>query len=190
MPIQPRGGPRRPHPNRSALLTAILGLVLAAAAAGPSPAAAEGEPPVAPGTETPAVTTVRPVQLPAADSLPAAPPGAEPGEGSPRPPRRLSPMGAELAQALEAERTALRELQARFDRAPNEREALAVQREIERVKTATEIALLRIQAKHARLKGRETVARRIEDAIEAILHPPVIRDPAIRPVRVEAGGGH
>jgi hypothetical protein len=98
-------------------------------------------------------------------------------------------MAAELAQTLEAERTALSELQARFDVAANEREALAIQREIEQLKTATEIALLRIQAKHARLKGRETVARRIDAAIEEILHPPVIRNPVVRSAPVEDGGG-
>lgn len=190
MPIDLRGESRRRHPIRWALLAAMLGLALASGAGSPRPAAAEGERPADSETGAPTATVATPVAVPAVVPLqPATAGDVEPGEGSPRPRRHLSPMAAELAQTLEAERTALSELQARFDRAPNEREALAIQREIEQLKTATEIALLRVQAKHARLKGREAVARRIDAAIEEILHPPVTRNPLVRPAPVEDGGG-
>ena len=191
MSIDFRGEGRCPHSNRLVQLTAMLGLALAAGAESPHPVAAdEGNRPAVSGPAVPAAPVVAPVVVPADASLqPAAPGDVEPGTPSPRSHRRLSPMAAELAQAIEAERDTLSELQARFDRAASEREALAIQHEIERLKTATEIALLRIQAKHARLKGRETVARRIDAAIEEILHPPVIRNPVVRPAPVEDGGG-
>jgi hypothetical protein len=181
-----RGGSRRPQTTRLALLAALLALAFAAGAGTPSPAAAGDDgsavtsAPAAPATVTPPVTD------PAAEALgPVVPAEAGPGAPGARARRRLSPMAAELAQVIDAERSALTVLQARFDHATSEHEALAVQREIEQLKTMTEIALLHVQAKHARLKGREAVARRIDAAVEELMRPPLVRDPLHRPAPAE-----
>ena len=177
-----RRGSRRPHVARWTWLAAMLGLAFTLGATTPPPAAAAGEPPAVVSAQA-ATTTLTP---PVAD--PALPADGEPGAPGARPRRRLSPMAAELAQAIAAERSALTELQARFDHANGDREALAVQREIEQLKRGTEITLLRIQAKHARLKGHEAVARRIDAVIDEVTRPQAARDPVRRPTPVEARG--
>jgi len=105
---------------------------------------------------------------PAIESAPADNPAA------PLPARRLSPFAREIAQAIDAQRMALIALQERFERTADPNEARAIQREIEATKQGTELQILRIQARYARLGGREAAARRIEAAIEQLLHPPAV----------------
>ncbi len=101
-------------------------------------------------------------------------------------PRRLSPMGLEMQQVMDKEKEALAGLQARFAAARDAAAALAVQREIERLKVETEVALLRIQAGYARRAGQLEAAQRIEAAIEGILNPVKPQAPAKRQVAPRA----
>lgn len=182
MDLGPCGGTSRRSLGHPALLASglALGLALAgqpAAAQAPGPNPADSSRMVSPAT---AAAVTGPAGLAAPDA--AATGAAVPGGPRERARRPLSPLAAELAQALEAERRALVALQARFDAALDEQAALAVQREIDRLKASTEVTLLRIQARHARLRGREAAARRIESAIEGLLQPPPVRDPSRRAV--------
>lgn len=85
---------------------------------------------------------------------------------------RPSALMTEIRALLAGERQALATLNARFQRASSLAEALSIQREIEQLKDGTEIALLRVQAKHARLAGRLDVARRIEEEVRILETPP------------------
>jgi len=116
---------------------------------------------------------------PATDSAPASDPA------TPLPARRLSPLTQEITQAIDAQRVLLIALQERFERTSDQNEARDVQREIEAVKQGTELQILRIQARYARLGGREAAARRIEAAIEQILHPPAVVPAVDRAARGE-----
>ena len=80
-------------------------------------------------------------------------------------------MAAEMKAVLEGERAALAALDVRFRQAPDARAALAVQREIERLKMSTELELLRIQAVFARRSGRLQAAQEIEAAIVELTRP-------------------
>ena len=103
---------------------------------------------------------------------------------APRTTVAVSPMFAEMMQALERERVAIAELQARFARATSPAQALEIQRAIERQKLETEVAVLRIQVTHARREGKVEAAAQIEAAIEELTKPrvPRARVEAARPV--------
>ena len=103
--------------------------------------------------------------------------------------RSQSPLAADMARLLDAERASLTALKARFDAAANEASALEVEREIERVKADTEISLLRVQAEYARREGQEQAAREIESTIEAALHERTKSAPAGNPTPGAARGG-
>lgn len=103
------------------------------------------------------------------DSLPAQVPVASA--------RRANPMAMEMRNALDVEQKALVELRARFMATRDPKAALEIQREIERVKTGTELALLRIQAAFAAKAGRLEDARRIEAEIDDLVSP----KPALAP---------
>ena len=90
-------------------------------------------------------------------------------------PRRVRPMIAEMMAALESERSTLAELRARPLDHADPGAALALQREIERVKVETERTLLRIQASWARREGRLEVARAIEASLEEMARPRPVR---------------
>jgi hypothetical protein len=80
-------------------------------------------------------------------------------------------MFAEMQGTLDSERSQLAALHERFLRAATPAAALEVQREIERLKADTEIALLRIQATWARRAGKIEAATRIEAAITELTTP-------------------
>jgi len=101
--------------------------------------------------------------------------------------RPLSPMDTELMGVLDQEKAALAQLRLRFRATRDHREALAIQREIERLKVGTEVALLRIQADYARRQGRLATAQELEAAIHDILNPPV--RPAVKPSERPATDG-
>ena len=86
-----------------------------------------------------------------------------------------------MRAVLERERGQLDTLSVRLRTATSVREALACQLEIERVKRATEIALLRIQADAARRAGRTALAGQLEASIREIESPPVRGVPVSRP---------
>ena len=109
--------------------------------------------------------------------------GSTPARIVPKRPR--TPMDVELFAILDRQREALAALRTRFKDAKDDRTALAVQREIDRLKRDTEISLLRVQADWARRAGRVEGARRIEAEIGQIQNPKaplavgrVQRDPA------------
>lgn len=77
----------------------------------------------------------------------------------------------EIEQAITAERALVTDLTARLRGLADDAAALAVQLEIERTKQGLEIEILRIQAKHARLAGREAQAVAIEADLAQMLAP-------------------
>ena len=79
--------------------------------------------------------------------------------------RPLSPEMLEIDAALAAERVQVQDLTARLEAATDDAAALALEREIETTKQSTELAILGIQARHARAAGREAQAQEIEAAI-------------------------
>jgi hypothetical protein len=92
-----------------------------------------------------------------------------------------SPMMVEIRAVLDQERTSLKSLNERFRAAKDDATAQALQREIAQVKQDSEIAILRVQAKHARLAGHDAVAAYLEGAIRTILSPPVQLPASARP---------
>jgi hypothetical protein len=97
--------------------------------------------------------------------------------------RPLSPMMLEIQGALAEQQRQVAALDARFVEATDEAAALAIQRQIEQVKQDTELAILAIQARHARAAGDENLAQSIEAAIAAIQNPPPPPAPTVeRPV--------
>ena len=91
-----------------------------------------------------------------------------------------------IRRTLDEESRGLASLEARLETASTDAEALAIEREVEQVKAANELALLRIQAQEARDAGRIALAEEIERAIDAVLHPQIPLAPP-SPTRVESG---
>ena len=77
-------------------------------------------------------------------------------------PKATSPLQIELQAALDREIEELAALQLRYDNARGPLEALEVQQEIDTLKQASELSILTIQAKHARLAGKTEAADEIE----------------------------
>ncbi len=94
-------------------------------------------------------------------------------------------------RALLAESAAtLSTLQAQMKAAPDEQAALAMLRQVSQHKQDTEIAILRIQQRHALEKGDTEAADLIEEAIGHILTPqPVSATPEARAERARRRGG-
>lgn len=97
-------------------------------------------------------------------------------------PRNRTPMMAEIAAALADARGRVDDLGRRAKSAPPA-EAVVMQREAERVKFEAELQVLRIQVSWAKREGRASVARTLEAAIEARLHPVPLGDPNAAPAR-------
>jgi membrane-bound lytic murein transglycosylase B len=96
---------------------------------------------------------------------------------------RANPMMVEIRAVLDGERATLKTLHERFRAAKDPDAAIAIQREIARVKLDTEVAVLRVQAKHARAAGRADVATSLETAIQQILEPGAPPPATPRPTR-------
>jgi len=92
-----------------------------------------------------------------------------------------NPLMTEVRAALGREHEQLAALRARLAHTTDHRAALALQREIERVKLQTEVAILRIQASAARQAGHAALAARLDAAIENLLAPPAPAEPVKRP---------
>ena len=116
-----------------------------------------------------------------ATATPAAGPDSAPVAVVRAPARPPSPMMLEIRAALDREREQIEGLRLRLRGASNAREALALERQVERVKLDTEIAILRIQADAARRAGRTALAARIDAAIGGLLAPPAPATPVARP---------
>ncbi len=82
------------------------------------------------------------------------------------PPSEAS-LHAELRTLLTEERASLDELQSEFERSHDERDALAIQREIRKVKLATQREVMAAQLRYAKAHGdelaRADLERRIRD---------------------------
>jgi hypothetical protein len=169
-----------PTPSRGLLIAFAASFVLAIAIAN-AQAPQTSDPTVtpAPATESAAKATVAPSS---AEGLTAP---LSPALKAP-----ASPMMIEMQAVMTAEREKVAELRARADKASTPDEAVAIQREIERVKFDSEISLLRVQAKHARAAGRTQVATSIEAAINELLSPPKLAAPAARPVPTRENTSH
>jgi hypothetical protein len=93
------------------------------------------------------------------------------------PARALTPEMIEINAALAAERTRVDELTTRLKATTDEAAALTLVQEIETAKQGTELAILAIQARHARAAGREAQAQEIESAISrmsAVMNAPAM----------------
>jgi hypothetical protein len=97
---------------------------------------------------------------------------AEQGAIVPGPARAASPLVQELLAVADEERHRILELRRAIAAASDHARHLALQREVEAVKLATEIRLLRIQADHARRVGRARVADELDAAIARIAGTP------------------
>lgn len=101
---------------------------------------------------------------------------------TPASPAPSSPEMLEIGRAVTAERARLAELEARLRDTADDSAALSLLREIEQVKQGTEVEILRIQAKHARLAGREAQAQEIEAVVTQIQAPaPALAAPPASP---------
>ncbi len=98
-----------------------------------------------------------------------------------------SPMVQEMQDAVERARARVAQLGKNRLRAVSMRERAEADRSAHAAKLELEVELLRIQATWARREGRAEVAKRLESAIEALLAPPTLGDPA-RPVPRRADG--
>lgn len=162
---------------RRVFFAAAATLLLAASAHAQEPQSPEPKAGPAQAAETPRQAPAAPAS--AETSAPAVGDRAPASETRLRP---LSPMMTEMQAVLALEAEKLAELRQRGRESATPDGALAVQREIERLKFETEIALLRVQARHARAAGRVEVATRIEVAIADLVNPPRPLAPAARPV--------
>ena len=147
----------------------VVGLVLVALTLVPSSSADTPSPPTA---QPAAVAHVEPAPTPA-DTVPATHP--------------VSPIMLKLRAALDREREQIDALRLQLQPRVSHQEALALQRQIERVKLDTEVAILRIQADAAREAGHVTLAERLEVAATDLLTPPAATTPATRPAPRTAG---
>jgi hypothetical protein len=101
--------------------------------------------------------------------------------------RRLSPLQQEIQAQLEAEDTALAQLQAELVAATDARQAHEIQGRIAELKTSTELALLRIQLRYAQERQDLKTSQQLEEAIEALENPPVRAQPQPRPAPASRG---
>lgn len=170
-----------PTPDRRALLAAIAAATLLSVSIAFAQEAQVTEPPAG---RTEAVQPAKAAPVAPASSAEA------PAALAPAPVRAASPMLLEMQALLAAEHEQVLVLRERAAKAANADDAMALQREIEKLKFDTEVSLLRVQAKHARAAGRTEVATRIEAAISELVNPPKLKAPAVRPVPTRENPSH
>ena len=83
----------------------------------------------------------------------------------------LSPRMEEIRGAFAREKESLLTLQSQLDAVGTDADALRLIDEIRQVKLQTQVDILHIQARHARLAGNEEAALRIEDALKGMDAP-------------------
>jgi hypothetical protein len=84
---------------------------------------------------------------------------------------RLSPMHRDIADAVEAEKARVEELNRRYLTSSLLAERLAIQKQIEAIKQEGLLTALGIQLRYAELEGRSEVATQLRTTIEAIRNP-------------------
>lgn len=93
----------------------------------------------------------------------------------------LSPRLLEIRTFLEKDKQALDKLRAEYAAATSDAEALRLQRQIHEIKRGTELGLLKIQLKHARLEGNQEAVTQLEATLDRASNPPAIEAPQDRP---------
>ena len=83
----------------------------------------------------------------------------------------LGPMHRELADLLRTEQLQLATLGEQFKQATNSLESLKIQRQISKAKAQTELSLLGVQLRYARVAGETEVVKELEAAIESMQRP-------------------
>jgi TolA-binding protein len=104
----------------------------------------------------------------------------------------LSPLMQEIEAVLAADEAAVTALNEQLATAPDEQAALHILGQIRQQKQDTELAILRIQQRHALKEGETAAAERIGLAIDRILNPPQLQpdsDAAATSRERRAGGG-
>ncbi len=96
-------------------------------------------------------------------------------------PETLSPMLREIVELWKAQDVAMAALNAGLEKSVDHAAALALQRQVENLRTSTEIQILRIQARYARQEGRMDVAVQIEQDIAQLTAPRTRGVPVDRP---------
>ncbi len=99
----------------------------------------------------------------------------------PRPTDLNSQRIAEIKNLIAVERAALAELQDRIERAPDQAAELDLIKRIGELKRNTEIGILEIQLRYARIEGLAEAAARLETAIDELRAPPPRGVPQPRP---------
>ena len=131
----------------------------------------------------------------AADPEPAAPAQAgipqtiEPTAGEPEANKAegieslsfQDPMMVQINALMTEADAELAKLQAQFDQATDDYEALAINRQIDTIKTDLELDILKLQADRARQTGRLDVAEDIDKAILEMTTPRPTKQPIDRP---------
>lgn len=80
----------------------------------------------------------------------------------------------DIAVLLETRNTSLVELNNRLEAASSEVEMLEILQAIKDHKIGTEVAILRLQKRHAELAGNQEAVTIIDTAIERLLEPPAV----------------
>lgn len=114
----------------------------------------------------------------APDLSAAAPTGAaEPTPATTAPPARsvdrsrLSPMHRDIADAVEAEKARVEELNRRYSTTSLLADRIAIQKDIEAIKKEGLLTVLEIQLRYAESEGRSEVATQLRTSIEAVRNP-------------------
>jgi len=92
----------------------------------------------------------------------------------------LTPRMQEITDLIEAERETLRQLNAQLDAAIDQNTHLQIIKQIEQLKQDTELGILEIQLKYARLEGNIDAVAELEAAILQLTSPPEPGEPQPR----------
>jgi hypothetical protein len=122
-----------------------------------------------------AATTVLLLVLPAAAALAGDAPPAAPAE------RPLSPMMAEIEDALAATRETVAELGDLYRATTDQAAALSLLERIREAKRAGHVEIYEIQLRYARQEGRRETAAELEQVIAGLTSPPRRGEPRPRP---------
>lgn len=93
----------------------------------------------------------------------------------------LSPMMQEIAEVLAAEKEQLAALELRLAALPGTEVQQELVRQMQELKTSTEIRILEIQLHHARLQGHDATVQELERVIEALRNPRPVGERQTRP---------
>jgi hypothetical protein len=93
----------------------------------------------------------------------------------------LSPRLLEIRDLLEDRDRQVEDLVARFRAAADDVEAMRIQRKIHELKSGTEVELLKIQLRYARLDENPEAVARLQETLARVEAGPVVLPPEARP---------